>query len=105
MRRLILAGTGPRWAAGLQPWPQDVASRSLAPQPGAEDLLYLFFTRTGTSQAKGAEFLGRFLRHSDDRDPASDLAARDAQHQAIRDWDTPDHDALQRLAGHPVPRR
>ena len=99
VRRLILAGTGPRWAAGLQPWPQDVASRILAPQPGAEDLLYLFFARTGTSQAKGAEFLGRFLRRSDDRDPASDLAARDAQHQAIRDWDTPDHDALQRLAG------
>jgi pimeloyl-ACP methyl ester carboxylesterase len=53
----------------------------------------------GTSQAKGAEFLGRFLRRSDDRDPASDLAVRDAQHQAIRDWGTPGHDALQRLAG------
>ena len=56
------------------------------------------FAPTETSQAKGREFLGRFLERHDRDAPTSD-AARDAQYDAIVDWGVPDHGALQRLTG------
>jgi pimeloyl-ACP methyl ester carboxylesterase len=63
-----------------------------------ENLLYIMFAHTDTSQAKGREFLGRFLER-DDRDVPTSDAARDAQYDAIVDWGIPDHAALQRLTG------
>ena len=52
-----------------------------------------------TSQAKGVEFLGRFLERQDGRDAPTTDAARDAQYDAIVEWGIPDHGALQRLTG------
>lgn len=44
------------------------------------------------------EFLGRFMERQEGRDtPTSD--ARDAQYDAIVEWEIPDHAALQRLTG------
>ena len=96
VRRLVLAGTGPQGGPGMG-WRQDIADHARADNPGGEDLLYIFFAHTETSQAKGVEFLGRFLQRTEDRDTASSLAARDAQWDAIVDWSIPDHGALQRL--------
>src|ERR1700724_1255508 len=96
VRRLVLAGTGPQGGPGMG-WRQDIADHARADNPGGEDLLYIFFAHTETSQAKGVEFLGRFLQRTEDRDTASSLAARDAQWEAVRDWNIPDHGALQRL--------
>lgn len=78
-------------------WRQDIADHARTPEAGGEDLLYIFFAHTETSQAKGIEFLGRFLQREEDRDPATDLVARDAQYDAIVEWGIPDHGALQRL--------
>ena len=55
------------------------------------------FAHTDTSQAKGKEFLGRFLARTEDRDAPTDDALRDAQYDAIVEWGVPDHAALQRL--------
>src|SRR6266568_5834347 len=71
--------------------------------PGGENLLYIFFAHTETSQAKGVEFLGRFLQRAEGRDTASSLAVRDAQYDAVLDWGIPDHGALQRLTGIKTP--
>ena len=60
VRRLVLAGTGPQGAPGTHGWRQDIADHARADNPGGEDLLYIFFAHTETSQAKGVEFLGRF---------------------------------------------
>jgi pimeloyl-ACP methyl ester carboxylesterase len=49
------------------------------------------------------EYLGRFLQRTQDRDPASSLAARDAQYDAVLDWGIPDHGALQRLTAIKTP--
>src|SRR5204863_3704941 len=57
------------------------------------------FAHTETSQAKGVEFLGRFLARHDGRDEATTGTARDAQYDAIVEWGIPDHAALQRLTG------
>ncbi len=99
VRRLVLAGTGPKGAPGMHGWRQDIADRARADEPGGEDLLYIFFAHTDTSQAKGVEFLRRFMRRERDRDAPTSLTARDAQHDAVLEWGVPDHAALQRLTG------
>jgi pimeloyl-ACP methyl ester carboxylesterase len=103
VRRLVLAGTGPKGAPGTHGWRHDITDHTHADNLGGEDLLYIFFAHTETSQAKGVEYLGRFLQRTEDRDPASSLAVRDAQYDAVLDWGIPDHGALQRLTGIKAP--
>jgi pimeloyl-ACP methyl ester carboxylesterase len=98
VRRLILAATGPKGAPGMHGWREDIAAAARG-ESRPENLLYIMFAPTGASQAKGREFLSRFLERREDRDvPVSD-AARDAQYDAIVHWGIPDHAALQRLTG------
>jgi pimeloyl-ACP methyl ester carboxylesterase len=78
-------------------WREDIAERARNPETNAEGLLYIFFAHTETSQAKGMEFLGRFMARNEDRDAATSLTLRDAQYDAIVEWGIPDHGALQRL--------
>ena len=99
IRRLVLAGTGPRGGPGMHGWRQDIADHARNPEISGAGLLYVFFAHTDTSQAKGKEYLGRFLARSEDRDLQTDLAVRDAQYDAVEEWGIPDHAALQRLTG------
>ncbi|WP_346051307.1 alpha/beta hydrolase [Amycolatopsis dongchuanensis] len=99
VRRLVLAGTGPKGAPGMHGWRQDIADHARTDESSGEDLLYIFFAHTETSQAKGVEFLGRFLRRQEGRDAPTSLAVRDAQYDAVLEWGVPDHGALQRLTG------
>jgi pimeloyl-ACP methyl ester carboxylesterase len=99
VRRLVLAGTGPKGGPGMHGWRQDIADHAREADIGGEDLLYIFFAHTEASQAKGVEFLGRFLERTEDRDPSSSLQTRDAQYDSVVDWGIPDHNALQRLSG------
>jgi pimeloyl-ACP methyl ester carboxylesterase len=97
VRRLILAATGPKGAPGMHGWREDIAAAAHG-ESKPENLLYIMFAHTETSQAKGMEFLGRFMQRRDRDAPTSDTA-RDAQYDAIVDWGIPDHAALQRLTG------
>ena len=97
LRRLVLAATGPKGAPGMHGWREDIAAAARG-ESRPENLLYIMFAHTDTSQAKGREFLGRFLERRDRDAPTSD-AARDAQYDAVVDWGVPDHGALQRLTG------
>jgi pimeloyl-ACP methyl ester carboxylesterase len=98
VRRLVLAATGPKGAPGMHGWREDIAAAARG-ESNPENLLYIMFAHTETSQAKGREFLGRFVARQDARDaPVSD-AARDAQYDAVVEWGIPDHGALQRLTG------
>ncbi|MEU6848029.1 alpha/beta hydrolase [Streptomyces sp. NPDC046716] len=99
IRRLILAGTGPKGAPGMHGWRKDIETHARAEVPTGEDLLYIFFAHTETSQAKGVEFLGRFMARTEARDVPSSLASRDAQYDAVLEWGIPNHSALQRLTG------
>ena len=78
-------------------WRKDIADAARIDQIGAEPLLYIMFKQTPTSQAKGMEYLGRFMERKD-RDASNTLATRDAQYDAVVDWGIPDHSKLQRLA-------
>jgi pimeloyl-ACP methyl ester carboxylesterase len=96
VRRLVLAATGPKGAPRMHGWRDDIAAAARG-ESRPENLLYIMFAHTGTSQAKGMEFLGRFLERQGGRDAPTSEAARDAQYDAIVAWGIPDHAALQRL--------
>lgn len=98
VRRLILAATGPKGAPGMHGWRKDIADAARG-ESRPENLLYVMFAHTETSQAKGKEFLGRFLERQEGRDTPTSDAVRDAQYDAIVEWGIPDHGALQRLTG------
>ena len=51
VRRLILAATGPKGAPGMHGWREDIAAAARGEKP--ENLLYIMFAHTDTSQAKG----------------------------------------------------
>ena len=102
VRRLVLAATGPKGAPRMHGWREDIATAARG-ESKPENLLYIMFAHTDTSQAKGKEFLGRFLERQDARDAPTSDAVRDAQYDAIVEWGIPDHAALQRLTGINVP--
>jgi pimeloyl-ACP methyl ester carboxylesterase len=98
LRRLILAATGPKGGPGMHGWREDIAAAARG-ESKPENLLYIMFAHTDTSQTSGREFLGRFLERRDQRDLPTNDAARDGQYDAIVEWGIPDHGALQRLTG------
>jgi pimeloyl-ACP methyl ester carboxylesterase len=98
VRRLVLAATGPKGAPGMHGWRDDIAAAARG-ESKPENLLYIMFAHTETSQAKGQEFLGRFMERQEGRDAPTSDAARDAQYDAVVEWGVPDHAALQRLTG------
>jgi pimeloyl-ACP methyl ester carboxylesterase len=98
VRQLVLAATGPKGAPGMHGWREDIAAAARG-ESRPENLLYIMFAHTDTSQAKGREFLSRFVARQDGRDVPTSDRARDAQYDAIVDWGVPDHGALQRLTG------
>src|SRR6185369_15809766 len=97
VRRLILAATGPKGAPGMHGWREDIAAAARG-ESKPENLLYIMFAHTETSQAKGTEFLGRIMERQEGRDAPTSDAVRDAQYGAIVEWGITDHGALQRLS-------
>jgi pimeloyl-ACP methyl ester carboxylesterase len=99
VRRLVLAGTGPQGGEQMHGYTDDVFANATADEPGAEDLLALFFERSETSVAKGWEFVQRIFTRTVDRDVGTTLATRDAQLDAVTTWGIPEASRLDRLAG------
>ena len=107
IRRLVLAGTGPQGGEDMHGFRDEMfvhANRDQLvhanrDQPGAEDVVALFFETSETSVAKGRGFLQRIFTRTDDRDTPATLEVRDAQLDAITTWGIPDASRLNRLAG------
>lgn len=97
VRRLILAGTGPQGGREMHGWNEETRGHAYKDVQGADDVLYLFFTPSAQSQARGAEFVGRIYTRQDGRDVAPTLAVRDAQAAAIVEWGIRDYSKLSRL--------
>jgi pimeloyl-ACP methyl ester carboxylesterase len=97
VRRLVLAGTGPRGGKGMLVYSPLAYSHATREVPVEEDFLYLFFSPTETSQAAGRAFWVRRHERADQDAPTS-LAAMAAQAAAIGAWGTiPDYDRYGRL--------
>lgn len=84
VRRLILAGTGPR--AGEPRQDPRVMEHATSPELTLDDFLYLFFNPSPTSQAAGRAFWERRHLRKTDADPPSSPQTMTAQITALMDW-------------------
>jgi pimeloyl-ACP methyl ester carboxylesterase len=104
VRRLVLAGTGPRGGGRqMHGWISDIERTANLADNGVEDLLHIFFEITQTSRDLGREYIGRFFTRSDDRDTPTGPQVARAQYDAIVEWGIPDASQLNRLAGISAP--
>ncbi|MCP2032328.1 pimeloyl-ACP methyl ester carboxylesterase [Okibacterium sp. HSC-33S16] len=103
VRRLILAGTGPQGGRGMHGWSRETSDHAMKDAQDASDMLYLFFTPTESSQARGRDFVERIFSRIEGRDDDVTLSARDAQAEAISDWGIRDFSKLARLASITAP--
>jgi pimeloyl-ACP methyl ester carboxylesterase len=102
-RRLVLASSAPRGAAGMHGWAPEVIGAVGEPALNPDGYLDVFFTRSAASRQAGVETLGRLTARRDDRDTASSWQTRQAQYDAVCDWGIPDHSQLQRLSAFDMP--
>ena len=99
VRRIVLAGTGPRGGHQMHGWIFDFERIALSENNGVEDLLHLFFEATETSRGLGREYLRRAFSRTEGADKPNDLQVARAQYDAIVEWGIPDRSQLHRLAG------
>src|SRR5882762_7899441 len=90
VKRLVLVGTGPRGGEGmatLTPEAQEIFGATY----DEPDHLWLrvHFTKSEKSQAAGREFLTRFRRRAENRDPEVKEKVAPAQIEAIGEWGAP----------------
>jgi pimeloyl-ACP methyl ester carboxylesterase len=97
IRRLVLAGTAPQGAPGIHRWSDLVYALATGDTFDPERFIRLFFSGSEVGRTRGMEFLGRISARMADRDEPADLAARDAQLDAITRWGIPEPSKLARL--------
>lgn len=103
VRRLVLASSAPRGAAGMHGWAPDVIGAVGSPHTIPDGYLGVFFTRSPASRQAGTQALGRMLARTADRDEATSWATRQAQYDAVCEWGIPNHAHLQRVSAIDVP--
>ena len=84
LRRLILASSAPKGAAGMHGWAPDVIGAVGQPEPNPDGYLDVFFARSPTSRQAGQETLDRIMARRQDRDLPTSWEARLAQYDALR---------------------
>jgi pimeloyl-ACP methyl ester carboxylesterase len=87
VRRLVLVGTGPRGGEGMATLTPEAQQIFGATYKMPEEIwLKVHFTDSKASQVAGREFLKRFLRRSENRDPDVNEKVAPAQIEAIGKW-------------------
>ena len=87
VRRLVLVGTGPRSGESMDTGTPEGSSIFGASYADPDDLwLRVHFSPSATSQAAGREFIERFRRRSENRDPEMKQEAALRQREAIGKW-------------------
>jgi pimeloyl-ACP methyl ester carboxylesterase len=103
LRRLILASSAPKGAAGMHGWASDVIGAVGQPETNPDGYLDVFFAGSPTSRQAGQEALKRMMARQQDRDLPTTWETRVAQYDAVCAWGIPDHGLLQRLSAVEVP--
>lgn len=103
VRRLVLASSAPKGAAGMHGWSPEVIGAVGSAQTSPEQYLGVFFAPSPASQQAGKEALGRMYERSEGRDEMTDWATREAQYDAVCTWGIPDHAALERVSALQMP--
>jgi pimeloyl-ACP methyl ester carboxylesterase len=103
VRRIVLAGTGPRGGRQMHGWTVDIERTANQANNGVDDLLRLFFEVTETSRDLGREYIHRAFSRAEGADQPNNADVARAQYDAIVEWGIPDPTQLNRLAGIPQP--
>jgi pimeloyl-ACP methyl ester carboxylesterase len=103
VRRLVLASSAPKGAAGMHGWAAEVMAAVGTPHTAPEGYLDVFFARSDSSLQAGREALRRIYARTDDRDEAVTWATREAQYDAVCAWGIPEHALLERLGALGMP--
>ena len=98
VRRLVLASSAPKGAAGMHGWAPEVIGAVGVPQPTPEGVLDVFYTKSPASRAAGGQSLQRIYAASENRDAATTWETRQAQYDAVCAWGVPNHALLARLS-------
>jgi pimeloyl-ACP methyl ester carboxylesterase len=103
VRRLILASSAPKGAAGMHGWAPDVIGAVGSPQTSPDGYLGVFFTQSPASRTAGQHTLQRVYARTADRDKPTTWDTRETQYDAVCSWGLPDHGLLQRLSAIDMP--
>jgi pimeloyl-ACP methyl ester carboxylesterase len=103
VRRLVLASSAPKGAAGMHGWAPQVIDAVGGRKPNPDGKLDVFYTSTAASRSAGEQSLKRILARSHDRDEPTGWQTRVAQYDAVCVWGIPDHAVLQRVTAIDMP--
>jgi pimeloyl-ACP methyl ester carboxylesterase len=104
LRRIVLASSAPRGAAGMHGWAPEVIGAVGAPETTPQGYSSVFFAPTDTSREAGRQAAGRiFGARTTDRDEPTTWQTRQAQYDAVCAWGIPNHSLLQRVAAIALP--
>jgi pimeloyl-ACP methyl ester carboxylesterase len=103
VRRVVLASSAPKGAAGMYGWAPEVIGAVGAPAPNPDGYLGVFFTGSTASRQSGVEALGRMTARTEDRDKPTTWQTRQAQYDAVCAWGIPHHSLLQRVSAIDMP--
>ena len=104
VRRLVLASSAPRGAAGMHGWAPEVIGAVGEPEPSPDGYLRRLFHGVRTPADKQAwRPCGRLSARRDDRDSQTTWQTRQAQYDAVCEWGIPNHGQLQRVSAIGMP--
>src|SRR5207249_3247912 len=90
-RKVVLASSAPRGAAGMHGWAPEVIDAVGKPGTDPDGYLRVFYTLTSTSRDAGRKSLERMFARQADRDQATTWETRLAQYDAVCAWGIPHH--------------
>ena len=103
LRKIILASSAPRGAAGMHGWAPEVIDAVGKPEPDPDGYLRVFFAESASSRGAGQQALQRIFGPKIDPDQPTTWQTREAQYDAVCDWGIPDHSLLQRVSAIDMP--
>jgi pimeloyl-ACP methyl ester carboxylesterase len=103
VRKLVLASSAPKGAAGMHGWAPDVIQAVGEPELNPDGYLGVFFTSSESSQRAAQQALERMFSRASDPDEPTTWQTRQAQYDAVCTWGIPNHALLQRLSAIDVP--
>jgi len=103
VRKLILASSAPKGAAGMHGWAPDVIGAVGQPETQPEGYLGVFFTPLSSSRDAGKQAMGRIFGRTTNPDEPTTWATRQAQYDAVCSWGIPNHALLERVSAIKVP--
>lgn len=99
VRKLVLAGTGPKGAPGMEGWSPEVLEGVVVDDNTPEGYIGVFYTSTSESREAGQKSAARIFARQEGRDAGPSIETKNAQYRAVENWGVQDWSAVHRLTG------